>query len=108
MIVAGDKVYAGTGDSFELRGYDLGGKLERLVRRRHVPVLVTQSDISAFIAKQMEEFGPGQESMKERARLRRSDRSCCLRPLPQFRSARASSSVSGRTPTPWSMFACTG
>lgn len=49
VIVAGDKVYAGTCDSFELRAYDLGGKLERIVRRHHVPVPVTQSDISASL-----------------------------------------------------------
>jgi hypothetical protein len=56
LAATGDeRVAIGANDRYEVAIYSLDGRLERLIRRAHVPRAVTQADIDAGKAKRLEE-----------------------------------------------------
>jgi hypothetical protein len=51
---AGDRVYIGVSDTYEIGVYSPAGRLERLIRRRYEPRLVAEADIEATRARMRE------------------------------------------------------
>jgi hypothetical protein len=66
--VAGDLLYFGAQDDFEVRVYGGDGSLQRIVRKDWSPVAVTEGDVAAYIEEEV-----AQVSDEEEARMRRRD-----------------------------------
>lgn len=62
--VRGDRLYVGTGDAYEVAVYDASGKLERLIRRDHRPLAVTDRDREDYRASIVTLGGPGGEEFR--------------------------------------------
>jgi hypothetical protein len=57
MAVDGDRMIIGTSDAYEVRFYSMDGSLKRIVRKDHVPLRVTQSDVDSFVNRELEGMG---------------------------------------------------
>ena len=68
QTIAGDRVYVGTGDAYEVAAYGLDGTLEMLIRLEVPERPVTDADIEAYIERQL----GGLDDSERRERLRRS------------------------------------
>ena len=54
VAAAGDRLYIGVSDTYEIDVYSPAGRLERLIRRRYAPRLVTDADVEATRARMRE------------------------------------------------------
>lgn len=54
LRVAGDRLFVGTADTYEIREYDPSGRLRRIVQRHHEAARVTEADIAAVKAARRE------------------------------------------------------
>jgi hypothetical protein len=54
LAVDGDRMIVGTGEVYEVRFYGVDGSLRRIVRKDYVPLPVTQADVDAAVAHELE------------------------------------------------------
>jgi len=68
LDVAGDRLYVGSGEQFEIAAYDGTGRLTRLIRRFHSPDPVTEADVAATKRDRLSGFRIGSEAIREKVR----------------------------------------
>jgi hypothetical protein len=68
MTVAGDHLYFGSHDGYQIDVFTSEGRLQRILRVAHEPVPVTEADFSAFVEEEV-----GAVSDEDQARSRRRD-----------------------------------
>jgi hypothetical protein len=57
LAVDGDGMIIGTSDAYEVRKYGMDSSLTQIVRKEHVPLPVTQSDVDSFVNRELEGMG---------------------------------------------------
>jgi hypothetical protein len=69
VTVTGQRMYFGSGDSWEIRGYSPGGELERILRWDRSPRPVTDDLLSAYIRQEEAEAADEGEAREVRQRI---------------------------------------